>query len=1105
MNMKIMKHTIRKRLLITLTAMACQLSVSIAQNKVVTGTVYDEKGEPVIGATVQVKGTKTGTVTDFNGNYKLEVPEKAKVTISYIGYVAVETTGGTVKLQEDRTSLEEVVVVGYGTQKMKNVTGAVEAIAADELKDLSVGSLGDALAGQFNGVSVSRGAGAYRPGQSPTLQIRNASANTQNTPGATNGGDPDASPLYVIDDFISTEAAFNNLDISEVESITVLKDAAAAVYGARSAYGVILVKTKKGKAGAPRISYNGQLGWTDATFTPKMLSAYDYGRVWNAVTAAGTATKDYVDNARVLFQQNELEQMKNLNYDLLDDEWRAALTHRHSVNVSGGTDQATYFAAISYFNQDGNIGKLDYDRWNYRAGMNTNIGKYVKATLEVSGDYGKKNNAIIAKGGGTDGDYSYLMTHLPFVPSSVDGYPLVYSGMQNVIPTTDTRLYNFEAVQNCDDYVRNQTNNMTINSALSFDLGFIKPLQGLTAKVSYSKTINNTKNNTMKTFMDVYMLQERNADYPHLYTWAGQNTADWYNASTLSTLRLNNGSLLQRTMQRNDSYQLNFTLQYARKFGRHDVSALYTLERSESEWEDLTGEITDPVSYTDGQSKSATGEQATSFNRGVGGMLSHVARFNYAYADKYLFEALFRADGNGSKFAPENRWGYFPSFSAGWVMSEEEWFQKALPWVNFLKLRASWGYLGRDNIVAFLWRQQYNRDLDKGAVFGQTTTSTPVSAGSVMPVRGVNPFVHWDKNYKTNGGLDMRFLDGRLSVDFNYYYDRGRDMFMTYTGTNMFPTTVGTQASPENYGAVDNWGWELNLGWRDKIGKDWTYWVNFSTGWNDNKILEGPFPATPEFDSQVKGERMDRGVWGLKCLGMFRSYQEIQEYFAENNLTTYFGKTIDDIHPGTLIYADVHGDNDGTGNYGGPDGKINQNDYIQLSKFSDNPYGFTVNFGGSWRDLSLTAQLSAAWGAYNIVQTDFRKSADDLEYQNIPSFWSDMYVYEDIYDAKGNVTVASNREAAYPNMKYSSINEQASSFWLVNAANVTLRNVSLAYSLPKAWLRPIGVSNVRLNFTIQNALYFYNPYPGKSWASYGGTYGRYPNLRKMTFGINVSF
>ena len=257
-----------KKQILTL-CLGTMLSMSaLAQNKVVTGTVYDEMGEPVIGATVQVKGTKIGAVTDINGNYKLEVPEKAKVTISYIGYVSVETNGGNVKLQEDRASLDEVVVVGYGTQKMKNVTGAVEAISADELKDLSVGSLGDALAGQFNGVSVTRGAGGYRPGQSPSLQRRNASANTRNTPAATNGGDPNASPLYVIDDFISTEEAFNNLDISEVESITVLKDAAAAVYGARSAYGVILVKTKKGKAGAPRISYNGQLGWTDAMFTP---------------------------------------------------------------------------------------------------------------------------------------------------------------------------------------------------------------------------------------------------------------------------------------------------------------------------------------------------------------------------------------------------------------------------------------------------------------------------------------------------------------------------------------------------------------------------------------------------------------------------------------------------------------------------------------------------------------------------------------------------------------------------------------------------------------------------------------------------------------------
>jgi TonB-linked SusC/RagA family outer membrane protein len=1081
-------------------AMAVAIPVA-AQNKVVQGSVYDELGEPVIGATVIVKGTKYATVTDFSGQYKLEVPKDAKVTVSYVGYVPQVTTGGRISLQEDRNSLEEIVVVGYGTQKMKNVTGAVEAISADELKDLSVGSLGDALVGQFNGVGVV--SNGYRPGSSPSLQIRQSSASVSQTPNSTLGGDPDARPRYVIDEFISTETAFNNLDVNEVESITVLKDAAAAVYGSRAAYGVVLVKTKKGKAGAPKISYNGQLGWTDALYTPKMLNAYEYGKVWNAVTAANTSTKDNVDIATKLFQADELEQMKNVDYNLLESNWKAALTQRHGVSMNGGTDKATYFANVNYYTQDGNIGKLDYERWNYRAGVNAKIGNWVKANIQVSGDYGTKTNAIIVSGGGTDGDYSTLMPHLPFVPSYMNGYPLVYTGMQNTTPTTDARFYNFDAVQNCDDNVQNTTNNMNINGSLSFDFGFIKPLKGLTAKVSYTKSINNSKTNTQKTYMNIYGLANRGGSQGHLYTWEGMDVSDVYQLSNLNTYLLNNGNLLARSMSRSDSYQLNFTLQYARKFGLHDLSALFSIERSEAESEDLTGQITNPISYTDGQSKSATGDQYTSFGRSESAMLSYVGRFNYAYADKYLFEFLLRSDAS-TKFAPANYWAVFPSFSAGWVASEEQWFKDALPWVDFLKLRASWGLLGRDNIQSWLWKQLYNRDLDRGAVFG-ISSSTQVNAGLVIPQSGVNPDVHWDKNYKTNFGIDARFLDGRLGVGFDYYYDRGRELFMTYTGTSYFPTTVGTKAAPENYGKIDAWGWELNLNWRDKIGKDINYWVKLSTGYNDNKIIDGPFPATPQYNSIVQGERTDRGVWGLKCLGMFRSYQEIQEYFAENNITTYLGKTIDDVHPGMLIYADTHGANDGTGNYGGPDFKIDENDYIRLSKYSDNPYGFTTNFGISYKDFSLTAQLSASWGAYNLVQTDFRKSASNLEYENIPSFWKNMYVYEDIYDAQGNVTVSANRNADYPNMKYSSINEQASSFWLVNAAQITLRNVSVGWTVPKLWLKPVGVSNVRLNLTVQNAIYFLNPYPDKSWASYGGTYGRYPNLRKITMGINVTF
>ena len=400
--------------------LAFTLSAYAQNTRTVTGTVMDDLGEPIIGAAVKVVDSPVGTVTDIDGKFSLSVKEGSKLTISFIGYISQTITNlnnPKIVLMEDVAKLDEVVVVGYGTQKMKNVTGAIETLSTDEIKDLSVGSLGDALSGMMSGLHVSSGGG--RPGSTPSLQIRQSSINTSVTPTSTRGGDADPSPLYVIDDFISTEEAFNNLDVSEVESITVLKDASAAVYGARAAYGVILVKTKRGKVGTPSISYNGQFGFTDALKLPKMLSAYDYGRIYNAARAAGTSTSDTEsDNLRTqYFQTDELDTMRGLNYDLVDKEWSAAWTQRHSLNINGGTDKATYFAGASYFSQEGNMGRLDYDRWNFRAGVNANIGKWTKASFQISGDMGEQNNARNGiSGGGTDADFNSLMTHLPLCP-----------------------------------------------------------------------------------------------------------------------------------------------------------------------------------------------------------------------------------------------------------------------------------------------------------------------------------------------------------------------------------------------------------------------------------------------------------------------------------------------------------------------------------------------------------------------------------------------------------------------------------------------------------------------------------------------------------------
>lgn len=1084
-------------------ALSFQASPLLAQaNRTVTGTVTDSKGEAIIGATVKVNGSKTATVTDLDGKYTLSVPQNAKITITYLGYLpqtVKASNGAKVVMEEDSQGLDEVVVVGYATQKMKNVTGAIETITPKEIKDLSVGSLGDALVGQFNGLSVS-GNGS-RPGETPSLQIRQSSVATAVTPDASRGGDANPSPLYVIDGFISTETAFNNLDVNEVESITVLKDAAAAVYGARAAYGVVLVKTKQGEVGAPKISYSGQFGWTDALYTPKMLSSYDYAKVYNTIRAAKTQTQDNLEMRTQLFQADEMEAMKSLNYNLLDNEWKAALTHRHNINLSGGGQKANYFASVSYYSQEGNIGRLDYSRWNYRAGVNGKIGKYIDAAIQVSGDYGKQDNAVAPQGGGTDYDYQYLMTHLPFVPDYVNGYPIVYSGMQNTIPTSATQLYNYRAVQNSSDNVENKSNNMTINGSLSFDFGFIKPLKGLTAKVSYSKTINNTKSNTASTVLDVYRLKTRGGSGNHLYT--GDDVE--YTPETVGLLRLNSDGYLRRSMSQTESYQMNLTLQYARKFGKHDVSGLFSIEKSESEYENLTGTGTQPVGFHDGQSGSVQGDKDASWGRSESGMLSYIGRLNYAYDSKYLFEFLMRSDAS-TKFAPKNYWGYFPSVSAGWVISEESWFKKNISWIDFLKIRASWGLMGRDNIKAWLWTQLYNRDAAKGAVFG--TAGNDVNYALIMPKAGVNPDVHWDKTYKTNIGVDARFLNGRLSFNMNYYYDRGRELFATRTGTTLFPTTVGTQATPENYGKVDSWGWEFTIGWRDKIGKDITYWAKLNTGYSDNKILETNFQAVPGHEDVMPGERADRGVWGFNCLGMFRSYQEIEEYFAKYNIKTYLGLTKDQVRPGMLIYKDVCGQNDGTGNFGEPDGVVDTNDFVRLSKRSSNPYGFTLNFGGSYKSFSLSAQLSAAWGSDVLIQTPFRQAANNYEYSNMPSSFADMFNYQDIYDAQGNITVAKNLEGSMPIMggsDYYSVNSKASSFWLVSGATLQLRNVTLAWTVPSKWIKPIGISNIRLNLTVQNAINFLNPYPDGSWASYGGTYLRYPNLRKVTMGVNVSF
>lgn len=1084
-----------------------------AQNRVVKGQVVDELGEPVIGATVVVEGsTSNGVITDIDGNYSIAVSGKQKLVVSFIGYTSQTISDFSqtkIVLKEDSQQLDEVVVVGYGTQKKAHLTGAIATVPMDDIQDLTGGGLANSLSGMVNGLSVS--GGESRPGENARIYVRDAGVFNE-------VGSSAQEPLYVIDGYIYPDdikignsranmgaEAFNNLDPSMIESISVLKDAAAAVYGARAANGVILVTTKKGKVGAPQISYGGSFGFTNEMSRPKMLSAYDYGRLYNT-WAAGDPTNTSLDLKQSLFQADELEAMKGLNYDLLDKYWQTGFTQKHSLNISGGTEKVNYFAGVSYFDQEGNLGQLDYDRWNYRAGIDVKISKWIKSNLTVSGDYGKKNKPNVKVGGSSsEKDYNILLTRPQYIPEYVNGLPIAAQGISSSV-VDDDQYYSFPVLQDNGDYNNSMNSNMTINASMSVDMGFVSFLKGLNLKFSYGKSVSTDKNNQYGSDYSIYTMVNRTGSGEHLYTQVGDQEYDpFLDETNFKVTTISNGdpSYLSRSMSRADSYQMNFTANYARTFGDHSISGLFSIERSEAESEYLMGQVAYPYDFTTGQSNSATGEKNTVFTRAESGTLSYIGRLNYAYQDKYLAEVLFRSDSS-TKFAPENYWGFFPSLSLGWVASQEKFMQN-LKWIEYLKIRGSIGLTGRDNTYPWQWTRIYTTEAGKGPVFG---TSTGISASKPISINkntsAVNRDVHWDKSYKANLGIDFKTLNNRLSVNLDAYYTWNREMLMNIAQS--VPTTVGTQSAATNLGEMDSWGVEVGLTWRDHIGKDFKYKIGINTGYSDNKVLVMDFETENLYRQIQRGGRSDIGTWGMQCLGMFRSFQDIEEYFKRYNITEYMGMSKDEVRPGMLIYKDVRGPQQPDGSYAAPDGVVDKDlDQVQLSNRS-NPYGFTTNLSAEWKGISISAQLNASWGGYSFVPSNALKPGDNIEYTNMPSFWNpdDVFVYEDIYDNSGNLVMAQNREASLPNLKYSSVNSVTSSFWRVNGTRVNLNRLTIAYALPKQIIKKLGLSSCRFNITGQNLLSLYNPYPD-NFIDPQCSYGMYPKLRKFTVGVNLSF
>lgn len=749
----------------------------------IKGVVGDGNNEPLIGATVKVKGTNIVTVTDMDGNFELEVPSGAELVVSYIGFndQTVKISGSKskydVELQENTNSLDELVVIGYGTVKKKDLTGAVAAVKGDELVNKRTTMLSNALQGSLSGVTVSRNSSAPGSGAS-SIRVR----------GITTIGE--SSPLVIVD---GVESTLDYVNANDVESISVLKDAAAAsIYGSKAAAGVILVTTKRGNdTGKIDLKYNAEFGWEIRTKQPSMVGVTRYLEMNNEL--------QYNDNpSGGFFQVYTADQTKNWvkynqtdpnNYPITD--WQGLILNSsaprmtHSLTVSGGNKAVKSVATLTYDEVDGLYDGRGFQRYMFRANNDFNINKKLSASLDVSIRHAKSRNQI----------------YDPF--STMRLMPAIYPAMWS-----DGRIASGKSGSNPYGLLKNGGSTVSHSTQLSGKGSLTyKPLTGLSLSAIISPFINYQKNKQFK--LACWYTLPDDPDVIGGYLDAG---------SLYATNKLTEG--------RNDNWHVTSQLlaNYMRTFGKHDITVMAGFENYYMKSENLSAardqyELTNypflNIGSEDFQTNSGTGAEYTSN--------SFFGRLLYSYANRYLFQANVRRDGS-SRFAKNYRWGTFPSFSAGWVMSEEPFMQKAnLPWLSYLKLRASWGKLGNERIGSNYF--PYIALMNFGSTLFYMADGSVISGSTARPAVLAVEDITWETTTSTDLGFDANFLNNRLHINFDYYWKKTTDMLLAI----QIPYTMGYNSPNTNAGKMSTHGYDIDVSWQDHIG-DFKYSVglNFS-------------------------------------------------------------------------------------------------------------------------------------------------------------------------------------------------------------------------------------------------------------------------------------
>lgn len=1081
----------------TLVSKAIAEVQNVQQGELVKGTIVDDLGEPVIGASVVVVGGNAtlGTVSDMDGNFAIKVKPGSKIKISYLGFKDVilpAKTGMKVQLEAADHTLKEVEIVAYGVQKKVTLTGAISSVKSDDLIRTSVGSVNNVLGGQLSGVTTVQYSG--EPGSDAAeIFVRGK---------ATWG---DSAPLIQVD---GVERAMGDIDPNEIESVTVLKDASAtAVFGVRGANGVVLITTKRGAQGKAKISAS--TSWTALTPTKmvEQASSYEYANFYNQMSY-----NDYLQTANVAvangkyasldaymadpknafapsFSSGIIQKFQDGSDPIRFPSTRWAdyimkdvtLQQQHNLNISGGTDRVKYFISAGYYSQGGLFKEFgrgydygyQYQRFNYRSNLDLKATKTTTVSFNVAGNVSNADKPYTGQGSGGMIKNIYYAT--PFSsPGIVDG-KMVYCTTDYTDGLNLPFLGGSGMAYYGNGFMQTNVNKIQMDLVLDQKLDFIT--KGLTFKVkgSYNSayTINKQGNCRVATFNPLVQYDEDgkiiyNADgTPYIQYRQNDNDTDPSYKNSQGKAR---------------DWYLEGSFTYSRTFGKHTVNALALYNQSKQYYYSGTSYPDVPRSY-----------------------VGLVGRVTYDYANKYLAE--FNMGYNGSEnFAPGRRFGTFPAGSLGWIVSEESFWKPISKIASFFKLRASWGLVGNDKTVDAI-RFMYLADPfitgsyglisncmtspytdTYGYLFGNaqsgTVSGTSGIAGAYESMKN-NPNIGWEKAFKQDYGFDLNFLNDRLKTTFDYYREHRTDILVRDATV---PSTIGFTMPYTNAGETKSWGWELSVGYNDKIGKDLRVWGKLNLSYNQNEIIE--MRETPQKNDYMlaKGHRI-----GARSMYKFWKYYEGEQTKAEYEQV--FGKPfptqlVANLQPGDCVYVDLDGDN-----------KIDQNDMTRDNGYTDDPeYMAGLNLGFNYKRITFNAQLTGAWNVTRYITDVFRQ----------PFFCSSNTTQGGLLSYHVNNTwtpgVNESQSALYPRATWANAvqNYAGSDLWEKDAKYLRLKTISVSYDFINPTFKKIGMNKCEVTLSGYNLITL-TPYKWGDPETRASNSPSYPLQRTYTISLNVGF